>query len=111
MPLHAVVPWAFVQATPQAEQFETVPSGVSQPVAAVQSAKPALQPVGSHVPVAHDAPPFGNEQVCPQFTQFCRVVTLVSQPSSGLPLQFLKPASQVGEQSYVPGPPVQVLPP
>jgi len=39
------------------------------------------------------------------------VVTLVSQPSSGLPLQFLKPASHVGEQSNDPGVPVQVFPP
>lgn len=63
MPVHAVVPWSLVQALPQAEQFDTVPSGVSQPSAAVQSAKPALQPVGMHVPVAQEAPPFGNEHV------------------------------------------------
>ena len=49
MPAHVVEPWAFVQAMPQAEQVDTVPSVVSQPAAIVQSAKPALQPVGVHV--------------------------------------------------------------
>ena len=63
MPAHIVVPFAFVQVLPQLAQFETVPSVVSQPVAAVQSAKPAPQPVIVQVPVAHDAVPFGNEHV------------------------------------------------
>jgi hypothetical protein len=63
------------------------------------------------VPVAHDAAPFGNEQACPQFTQFVLVLTGVSQPSSGFPLQFLKPASHVGTQSNDPGAPEHALPP
>jgi hypothetical protein len=62
MPAQAKVPWAFVHVFPQAAQFEFVPSWVSHPATAVQSAKPELQPVGWHDPVAHDAPPFGNEQ-------------------------------------------------
>jgi hypothetical protein len=39
------------------------------------------------------------------------VVTLVSQPSSGLPLQLFQPGSHVGEQSNVPGVPAQVFDP
>src|SRR6186713_444323 len=105
MPVQAVPPWAFVQVLPQLAQFDVVPSVVSQPAAAVQSAKPALQPVMVQVPVAHDAAPFGNEQVCPQFTQLVLVLTGVSQPSSGSALQFLKPESHVGEQSNDPGDP------
>jgi hypothetical protein len=111
MPVHAVPPWALVQALPQLAQFAVVPRAVSQPAAAVQSANPAPQPVCVQVPVAHDAAPFGNEQACPQFTQFVLVLTGVSQPSSGFPLQFLKPASQVGAQSNEPGAPEQALPP
>jgi hypothetical protein len=100
-----------VQALLQLAQLAVVPSSVSQPGAAVQSAKPALQPVMVHVPVAHDALAFGNAHAWPQFTQLAAVVTLVSQPSSGSPLQFLKPASHVGEQSNEPGAPVQAFDP
>jgi hypothetical protein len=111
IPVQPLVPWAFVQVLPQAAQLVAVPSWVSHPAAMVQSAKPELQPVGWHEPVAHDAAPFGNEHAWPQFTQSVRVVTLVSQPSSGLPLQLRKPGSHVGEQSNAPGIPVQVFPP
>jgi hypothetical protein len=111
MPAHAVPPWALVQVLPQVAQFAVVPSAVSQPAAAVQSANPAPQPVWMQVPVAHDAAPFGNEQACPQFTQFVLVLTGVSQPSSGFPLQFLKPASHVGVQSNEPGAPEHALSP
>jgi hypothetical protein len=107
MPVQLVVPCAFVHALAQEAQFVVVPSAVSQPFAAVQSAKPALQPVGVHVPVAHDAVPFGIEHITPQFPQFVRVVTLVSQPLSGLVSQLRQPVSQTGEQSNVPGMPVQ----
>jgi len=99
MPVQLVVPWSLVQALPQPEQFDTVPSVVSQPAVAVQSAKPALHPVGVQVPVAHDALPFGSEHGTPQLPQLVVVVTLVSQPSSGFMLQLRKPSSQVGEQS------------
>jgi hypothetical protein len=65
----------------------------------------------TQAPVAHDALAFAKEQVWPQFTQLVVVVTLVSQPSSGLPLQFFQPASHVGEQSKVPGVPVHAFEP
>ena len=80
MPVHAFVPCWFAQALPHDAQFDAVPSAVSQPAAAVQSAKPGLQPVGTHIPFVHAAPPFGNEQTVPQLPQFIVVVTLVSQP-------------------------------
>jgi hypothetical protein len=39
----AALPWALVQLSPQRRQLVTVPRGVSQPGAVVQSTKPALQ--------------------------------------------------------------------
>ena len=48
--VQAVAPCALLHASPQAVQLATVPSCVSQPVAAVQSAKPALQLVAEHTP-------------------------------------------------------------
>jgi hypothetical protein len=100
-----------VQALPHAAQFDVVPRAVSQPAAAVQSAKPALQPVGTHVPFVHAAPAFGNEQTVPQAPQFIVVAMLVSQPSSGSPLQLRQPSSQTGEQSKEPGVPEQAFVP
>jgi hypothetical protein len=100
-----------VQALAHAAQFDVVPSAVSQPAAAVQSAKPALQPVGTHMPFVHAAPEFGNEQTVPHAPQFIVVVTLVSQPSSGLLLQLSQPASQTGTQSNEPGVPPQAFEP
>ena len=111
MPAQTFVPCMFVQALPHAAQFDAVPSAVSQPAAAVQSAKPALQPVVTHVPFVHAAPPFGNEQTFPQLPQFIVVVTLVSQPSSGSPLQLRQPSSQTGTQSKEPGVPAHALVP
>ena len=111
MPVHAVVPCWFVQPLPHDAQFDVVPSGVSQPAAAVQSAKPGLQPVGTHMPFVHAAPEFGNEQTFPQDPQFIVVVTLVSQPSSGFMLQLRQPSSQTGEQSKEPGMPVHEFEP
>lgn len=111
IPVHPVVPCRFVQALPHAAQFDVVPSAVSQPAAAVQSAKPALQLVGTHMPFVHAAPEFGNEQTFPHDPQFIVVVTLVSQPSSGFMLQLSQPASQTGEQSNEPGVPVQPFEP
>jgi hypothetical protein len=39
----AAPPWALLQLSPQRRQLVTVPNGVSQPGAVVQSTKPALQ--------------------------------------------------------------------
>jgi hypothetical protein len=104
-----VVPFVFVQALAHAAQFVVVPSVVSQPlfVFPSQESKPALHPVIAQVPVVHDTLAFAREQDCPHPPQFVRVVRLVSQPSSGFMLQVPQPVSHVGEQSYVPGMPVQ----
>jgi hypothetical protein len=111
-PEQAVAPCAFMQVLPQAEQFAVVPSVVSQPAAAVQSAKPASQaPIVHPVASGHVALACGNVHAWPQFTQFATVVTSVSQPSSGLPLQLFQPASQVGKQSGEPDMLEHVLPP
>jgi hypothetical protein len=87
-----------VHALPQAAQFETVPSCTSQPFEAFvsQLAKPAVQLPNVHVPVPHDADAFGNEQATLQLPQSVSVVTLRSQPLSGLESQLLKPALQLG---------------
>jgi hypothetical protein len=111
IPVQLVVPCPFVHVLPHEAQFAVVPRVVSQPFAAVQSPKPGLQPVEMHVPVAHDAVPFGTEHITPQLPQFASVVTLVSQPLSGLLSQLLQPISQTGEQSNVPGMPVQLFVP
>jgi hypothetical protein len=87
-----------LQALPQPAQFEAVPSWVSQPAAALQSANPAAQLLSVQVPVAQLALAFGNEQATPHAPQAPRVRMLVSQPLSGMPSQSLKPASQVGAQ-------------
>lgn len=93
-----LVPCALLQALPQLAQFDGVPSWVSQPAAALQSAKPELHAVGVHVPVLHDAPEFGKEHDTPHAPQSVKVRMLRSQPLSGMPSQSLKPASQLGEQ-------------
>jgi hypothetical protein len=87
-----------VQVLPQAAQFDEVPSVVSQPLTAVQSAKPPLHVPMVQVPVEHDAVAFGNEQATSQLPQSVSVRTLRSQPLSGKLSQLRKPASQVGEQ-------------
>ena len=58
MPPQAFVPCAFVQALPHDAQFEAVPSCVSQPDVAVQSANPVLHAPIVHAPVLHDAAAF-----------------------------------------------------
>lgn len=87
-----------MHALPQAPQFEIVPSCTSQPfeVLASQLAKPAVQLPNVHVPVAHEAEAFGNEQATLQLPQSVSVVTLRSQPLSGFESQLLKPAPQLG---------------
>ena len=99
MPEQPTVPCALVHVSPQPEQFEVVPSGVSQPGALVQSTKPALQPTRAQLPVAQDSLAFGRSQTALQAPQLVSEVRLASQPLSGFPSQSLKPGSQVGVQS------------
>jgi hypothetical protein len=101
VPAQLVVPWELVHAFPHALQCVTLPSGVSQPLplCASQLPKPASQVPIAHVPDAQDSAAFAKAHDTPQAPQSVSVVVGVSQPSSGLPLQFAKLAEQVGEQS------------
>jgi hypothetical protein len=92
------VPCAFEQESPQVRQFSSVPSGVSQPGALVQSPKPALQVVTAQVPVLQVSPAFGRLHATPQSLQLVFVRMSVSQPLSRSPSQLFQPVLQVGEQ-------------
>jgi hypothetical protein len=110
---HEVVPCEFEQTSPHAEQFVAVPSCVSQPFAVLPSqlAKPAAQVPNVHVPVEHDALAFVKLHGTLQSPQSVSVRMLRSQPFSAFASQLLKPALQLGEQTYAPGVPVQVFVP
>jgi hypothetical protein len=58
-----------------------------------------LQLATAQLPPAQDAIAFGCEQGLPQAPQSLSVVTLRSQPLSGLPSQLAKPVEQAGAQS------------
>jgi len=60
--LQVVPPCAFEHTSVHERQAVVVPRVVSQPAAAVQSAKPALHEVRVQAPVLHEAVAFGNEQ-------------------------------------------------
>jgi hypothetical protein len=95
MALQAVMPWAFVQASPHDKQFVDVPSCVSQPACAlVQSRKPLLQVVSVQVPVAHDSLAFGRLQATLQPPQLVSVFRGRSQPLPAVLSQSSQPASQ-----------------
>ena len=110
-PPQLVLPCALLQVLPQDAQLLAVPSVVSQPAAAVQSAKPALHVPMVQVPDGHDAAALGNEQGTPHPPQLLTAKTFVSQPLLALLSQLMKPAAQVGAQAKLPGEPEQVVPP
>ena len=58
-PLHKLEPCALLHALPHEAQFVVVPSGVSQPAAAVQSAEPALQEASEQTLLMHCPDAFG----------------------------------------------------
>jgi hypothetical protein len=62
-------------------------------------------------PLGHVSAAFAKLHGVPHEPQSVSVSMLVSQPSSGLLLQFRQKPLQVGEQSYVPGMPVQAVVP
>src|SRR5262245_61748394 len=67
--VQACVPCSFEQSA-QPRQLSRVPSCVSQPsCAAEQSAKPAEQPVNSHMPPRHSPLPFGTKHELSQRPQ------------------------------------------
>ena len=102
-----LLPCALLQVLPQEAQLLVVPSWVSQPAVALQSAKPSAQLICTQVPLLQEASPFGTVQATPQVPQFSSVRTLVSQPLSGIPSQSLNPAAQTGRQPLL----VQVVVP
>ena len=94
---HAVVPWAFVHARPQAPQSVLVRSATSHPFAELPSQLPklALQVI-AQVPPEQLAAPLLLLQAFPQDPQFATFVSvLTSQPFPGWPSQLPKPAEQV----------------
>jgi len=81
------------QVSPQAPQFVLVPSGVSQPVAALASQlpKPALQLPSAQVPLPQLAVAFAREQATLQPPQWVLLVNACSQPLDVLLSQLPKP--------------------
>ena len=87
-----------MQLSPQARQLVRVPIWVSQPAAAVQSAKPALQLTAEHVPPPQDSAEFGMSHCSPQVPQLFTLQIEVSQPFCALVSQVSQPGLQVGTQ-------------
>jgi hypothetical protein len=90
--VHAVVPFAFEHAFPQAPQFGTEDCvSVSQPFPALPSQlpKPALQ-VGTHVPLGQVVVPCAFEHPVAQAPQFVVVFRDASHPSVTSVLQLPK---------------------
>jgi hypothetical protein len=87
-----VVPFCALQACPQALQFVTVLSAVSQLPFESQSSKPAEHVVARHAPVLHDSLEPGMSHGVLQVWQSVRLVRLVSQPLFGFPSQLPKSA-------------------
>jgi hypothetical protein len=96
---HSGVPLGTAHATPQPPQFASSVSVLtSQPSAglALQSSNPALQSAIAQAPAAQLGVPLATAHAVPQPPQFATsVFVFTSQPSTGLPLQSSKPASQL----------------
>jgi hypothetical protein len=78
---HDALAFAKAQAAPQAPQFESVLSAVSQPFAASpsQSAKFPTQEFTRHAPASHRASPFATEHTRPHAPQCVRSVAVSTQ--------------------------------
>jgi hypothetical protein len=98
--LQLKVPWEFEHELPHDKQFDSVPSGVSQPFVALvsQLAKPVEQIPRVHVPVVHDSEAFARLHVTSQSPQLVSERMLRSQPFALFPSQLFQPASQTGWQ-------------
>ena len=83
-----MVPFCALQMWPQALQFVTVLSCVSQLPFESQSSKPAAHVVARHAPVLHDSLEFAMSHAVPQVWQSVRLVRLVSQPLFGFESQL-----------------------
>jgi hypothetical protein len=94
----AQLPVAFVKAqpTPQAPQFTSVVSVVSQPFAGLPSQLPQFEAqVGAHTPLAHAVVPWPLLQATPHPPQLVVVVSDSSQPLAPLLSQLPQPALHV----------------
>jgi hypothetical protein len=90
------------QALPQTPQWASLfVKFVSQPLPGVPSQlpKPAVHVPSVHTPLGHVSDAFARLQGVPHALQSVRVSMLVSQPSSGLPLQLRQKPLQTGAQS------------
>lgn len=100
VPLQLTWPCAFEQPLPHERQFVSVPSGVSQPVAAFMSQLPKfpMHAESTHDPLVHDSLAFVRSQSTSQSPQSLSERMLRSQPLPRSPSQLLKPVSHTGVQ-------------
>jgi hypothetical protein len=100
---HVSLAFARLHTVPHAPQFaRLVVRSVSQPLAELpsQSPLPVLQVAIPHTPFTQFGVPPVDGQTCPHAPQlFTSVLSAVSQPSFGLPLQSLYPDAQEGTQA------------
>ena len=93
--VHAVLPFAFVQALAHVPQWAVVLRGVSQPLATLpsQSPKPELQDDIAQVPVAQLEVALARLHETPHAPQLAVVLSDASQPLLGLPSQLANAAA------------------
>ena len=98
---HAVVPLGLTHALVHEPQCEIVLSGTSQPLVArpSQLPNPLSHAPSTQLPVAHDSDAFARSHAEPHEPQSDRVLSEVSQPSSGSPLQLANPETHTGEHT------------
>jgi hypothetical protein len=101
--LQLKVPCAFEHELPHPRQFESVPSGVSQPVPAFMSQlpKPVVHVPRVQAPVVHDSAALARSQSTSQSPQSVSVRMLRSQPFPLFPSQLFQPVSHTGMQPVV----------
>jgi hypothetical protein len=95
LPPQVVVPCGLVQASPQARQFDTVPSVVSQSGIVSQFANPVAHATEVQVPPPHDSLDCGMSHTLPHEPQFAMLKIDVSQTSPGSLLQSSQPVEHV----------------
>jgi hypothetical protein len=100
VPLQLIGPCAFEQLLPHERQFVSVPSGVSQPVAAFMSQLPKLptHALSTHDPVEQVSFAFARSQSTSQSPQSLSARMLRSQPLPRSPSQLFQPVSHTGVQ-------------
>jgi hypothetical protein len=99
-PMQLVEPCGFEHELPQERQLLSVPSGVSQPVAAFMSQLPKLptHALSTHDPVEQVSFAFARSQSTSQSPQSLSARMLRSQPLPRSPSQLFQPVSHTGVQ-------------